>query len=58
MVDEKNITNIHSIAKNFNKYFTETSPNLAHKIDPPRKKFHEYLKEYQTCQPENVISIN
>ena len=22
------------------------------------KSFHEYLKVYQTCQPENVISVN
>ena len=58
MVDEKNITNINSIAENFNKYFTEISPNLVNKIDPPRKHFREYLKEYQTSQPENVISVN
>ena len=46
MVDEKNITNIHSTAENFNKFFTEIGPNLANKIDPPRKHFQEYLKEY------------
>ena len=33
VVDEKNITNIHSIAENFNKLFTEIGPNLANKID-------------------------
>ena len=58
VVDKKSITNIHSIAENFNKFFTEIGPNLANKIDPPRKHFHEYLKEYQTCQPENVVSVN
>ena len=58
MVDKKNVTNIHSIAKNFNKFFTEIGPNLANKIDLPRKYFHEYLKEYQKCQPENVIFVN
>ena len=35
MVDEKHITNIHSIAKSFNKYFTEIGPNLTNKIDLP-----------------------
>ena len=58
MVDKENITNIHSIAENFNKCFTEIGPNLAHKINTRRKHFHEYLKEYQTSQPENVISVN
>ena len=58
MVDKESITNIHSIAKNFNRFFTEIGPNLANKINPPGKHFHEYLKEYQTCQPENVISVN
>ena len=57
MVEEKNITNILSIAKNSNKYFTEIG-NLANQIDPPRKHFHEYFKEYQTSQPKNFISVN
>ena len=58
VVDEKSITNIHTIAENVNKFFTEIGPSLANKTDPSRKCFHEYLKEYQTCQPENVISVN
>ena len=58
LVDRKSITNIPSVAKNFNKSFNEIGPNLANKINPPRKHFHEYLKEYHTCQPENVISVN
>ena len=40
-VDEKKITSIDSIAKNFNIYFIEIGPNLANKIDPSRKHFHE-----------------
>ena len=58
VVDKESITNIHSIAENFNKFFTEIGPNLANKINPSRKHFHEYLKEFQTYQPENVISVN
>ena len=58
MIDKESITNMHSIAEDFNTFFTEIGPNLANKINPPRKHFHEYLKEYQTCQPENVISVN
>ena len=58
MVDKESITNMHCIAEDFNTFFTEIGPNLAIKINPPRKYFHEYLKEYQTCQPENVISVN
>ena len=58
MVDKESITNIHSIAENFHKFFLEIGPNIANKINLPRKHFHEYLKEYQTCQPENVISVN
>ena len=44
MVDKESITNIHSIAKNFKAFFTEIGPNLANKINPPRKQFHEYQK--------------
>ena len=58
VVDKESITNIHSIAENFHKFFLEIGPNIANKINLPRKHFHEYLKEYQTCQPENVISVN
>ena len=58
MVDEKNIANINSIAKNVNNFFTEIGPNLANKVDRQRKHFHEYLKNYQTCQPQNFISVN
>ena len=52
------ITNIHSIAENFNKYFTEIKTCLTKKIDPPNKHFHEYFKEYQTSLPENFIFVN
>ena len=45
VVDENNVTNIHSIAEKFNKYFTKIGPNLANKIHLPRKHFHEYLEE-------------
>ena len=58
VVNENSITNIQSIAEKFNKFFTEISPDPANKINPRRKHFHEYLKEYQTCQPEDVISVN
>ena len=33
VVDKESITNIHSIAENFNKFFTEIGPNLADKIN-------------------------
>ena len=58
MIDKESITNMHSIAEDFNTFFTEIGPNLANKINPPRKHFYEYLKKYQTCKPENVISGN
>ena len=44
VVDEKKITNTHSIAENFNNYWTEIGPNLANNTDPPSKHFHDYLK--------------
>ena len=58
VVDKESMANIHSIAKNFKTYFTEIGPNLANKINRPRKHFHEYLKKYQTCKAENIISVN
>ena len=44
VVDKESITNIHSIAKNFNKFFTEIGPNLANKINPSRNIFMNTLK--------------
>ena len=58
VVDEKSNTNLHSIVKSFNKYFTETDPNLASRIDSQINLFHEYLKGYQISQPENVVSVD
>ena len=58
VADETNITNIHSIAENFNKYFTKIETCLTKKTDPPNKHFHEYFKEYQTSLPENSIFVN
>ena len=55
VVDKESITNIHSIAENFNKFFTEIGPNLANKINPSRKHFHEYLKEFQAYQPDMLF---
>ena len=60
MVDEKILQINIPLPKTLTNIFTEIGPNLANKTDPPRKCFHEYLKEYQTCQPENIqkISVN
>ena len=46
VVDKESIININSIAEIFNKFFTEIGSNLANKINPTRKHFQEYLKEY------------
>ena len=44
VIDKKTIINTHSIAENFNKFFPEINSNLANKTDPPRKHFHNTLK--------------
>ena len=44
--------------KTLTNFFTEIGPNLVSKINLQWRNFHEYLKVYQTCQPENVISVN
>ena len=41
------ITDIKSIAENFNRYFTEIGLTLAKKVDPCSSvNFHKYLKAY------------
>ena len=57
-VFKRKATALYKVIENFNTFFTEVGPNLANKINPPRKHFHEYLNKYQTCQPENFISVN
>ena len=58
MVDEQKYCKYTFHCQKFNSLFIEIGPDLANKIDPPRKKFHEYLVECQACQPKNVISVN
>ena len=58
LVDKKSITETESIAENFNKYFTQTGPNLAKDIGTSTKSFNEYIKKHDTTQPEKVISVN
>ena len=57
-MDKKSITETESIAENFNKYFTQTGPNLAKDIGTSTKSFNEYIKKHDTTQPEKVISVN
>ena len=55
----KFIKNTDSIAKNFNKHFTEVGPNLANKKNIPLANFGTYLNDMcNIFQAENVLSIN
>ena len=57
-VEEKEITEIKSIAKNFNRYFTEIEPTLAAKVDSSSANFHKYLEAYNITQPEKDMTVN
>ena len=57
LVDNKSITETKSIAENFNKYFTQTSPNLAKDIATSIKSFNEYIMKHGTTQQEKVIFV-
>ena len=57
-VEEKEITEIKSIAKNFNRYFTEIEPTLAAKVDSSSANFHKYLEAYNITQPEKDVTVN
>ena len=54
----KGITEIKSIAKNFNRYYTEIEPTLAAKVDSSSANFHKYLEAYNITQPEKDMTVN
>ena len=58
LVDKKSITETESIAEEFNKYFTQSGPNLAKDIVTSTKSFNEYIKKHGTTQPEKLMSVN
>ena len=58
IADNIAITYETQIAENFNKFFTETGPKFAKEIETTTIKFDDYLKQCDTIQPDNPISIN
>ena len=57
-VEEKEITEIKSIAKKFNRYFTEIGPTFAKKVDSSSVNFNRYLEAYNIIQQEKDLTIN
>ena len=57
-VEEKEITEIKSIAKKFNRYFTEIGPTFAKKVDSSSVNFNKYLEAYNIIQQERDLTIN
>ena len=57
-MEKKEITDIKSIAKNFNRYFTEIGPTLAKKVGSSSVNFHKYLEAYSITQPEKDLTVN
>ena len=47
-----------TIAKKFNRLFTEIGPNLAKDIDPSSVTFKNYLKTFNVNQPEHNLTVN
>ena len=45
IVEKQQITDIKSIAENFNKYFTEIGPTLEEKVESSTT-FYKYLEAY------------
>ena len=57
-MDKISITETEYVAESFSKYFTHIGPKLANDIGTSTKSFNEYIKKYDTTQPEKVISVN
>ena len=57
-MEKKEITDIKSIAKNFNRHFTEIGPTLAKKVGSSSVNFHKYLEAYSITQPEKDLTVN
>ena len=51
-VEKKEITDIKSIAENFNRYFTEIGATLTN------LNFHQYLEAYNITQQEKDLTVN
>ena len=52
------ITDIKSIAENFNKYFAKIGLTLAKTVDSSTVTFDKYWEEYNITQSENDLTIN
>ena len=57
-IGNKEITDLKTPAERFNKFFTEIGPNLAKDIDPSLVTFENYLKTFNTNQPEHNLTVN
>ena len=57
-MEKKEITDIKSIAENFNRYFTEIGPTLTKKVDSSSVNFHQYLEAYNITQQEKDLTVN
>ena len=58
VIDDIVITDETQIAENLNKFFTEIVPKLAKEIETSATKFDDYLKQCDTIQSDNPVSIN
>ena len=57
-MEEKEITDIKSIAENFNRYFTKMGPTLTKRVDYFSVNFQKHLEAYNITQPEKDLSMN
>ena len=57
-MEEKEITDIKSIAENFNRYFTQMGPTLTKRVDYFSVNFQKHLESYNITQPEKDLSMN
>ena len=57
-MEKKEITNIKSIAGNFNRYFTEIGLTLTKKVDYSSVNFRQYLEAYNITQQEKYLTVN
>ena len=48
---------MQTIAKKFNKFFTEIGPNLAKDIDPSLVTFDNHLKSFNANQLEHNLTV-
>ena len=58
VINNKDVTNVHLISENFNKYFSDIGLKFTKNIEVSSINFRSYIKEQESVQSECDMTVN